>query len=70
MSKRSTFGRWLNRLLFPGKEVDALAEEKIVSPGKQMVRSFFHNRLAMTGLVIFLTCLLVVLIGPKLVYLK
>lgn len=65
MSKKNTFGRWLNRLLFPGKELDALAEEKIVSPGRQMVRSFFHNRLAMTGLVIFLTCLLVVLIGPK-----
>ncbi len=68
MSKKnngSTLKRWFNRLLFPGKELDALTEEKIVSPGRQMVKSFFHNRLAMTGLVIFLTCLLLVLIGPK-----
>ncbi len=68
MSKKnngSTLKRWFNRLLFPGKELDALTEEKIVSPGRQMVKSFFHNRLAMTGLVIFLTCLLLVTIGPK-----
>lgn len=65
MSKKSTFGRWINRLLFPGRELDKLTEERIVSPGRQMVRSFFHNRLAMTGLVIFLACLLLVLIGPR-----
>ena len=60
----STFGTWINRVLFPGREVDRLAEEKIVSPGKQMLRSFLHNRLAITGMVIFLACLLLVTVGP------
>ena len=55
---------WVNRLLYPGKEIDRLAEEAIVSPGKQMLRSFLHNRLAITGMVIFLSCLLLVTIGP------
>ena len=63
-SNGSALGRWFNRLLFPHKEIDNLAEERIVSPGRQMVKSFFHNRLAMTGLVIFLACLLLVTIGP------
>ena len=68
MKKKSIFSRigtWVNRLLFPGKEVDALTEEKIVSPGKQMVKSFFHNRLAVTGMTIFILCLLLVTVGPK-----
>lgn len=68
MSKKSngsTLGRWFNRLLFPSKEIDKLAEERIVSPGRQMVKSFFHNRLALTGLIIFVSCLLLVTIGTK-----
>lgn len=67
MNKKSVFsviGTWFNRLLFPGREVDKLAEEKIVSPGRQMLRSFLHNRLAITGMIIFVSCLLLVTIGP------
>lgn len=67
MRKKSIFsvlGTWVNRMFFPAKEVDELAEERIVSPGKQMLRSFLHNRLAMTGMIIFLACLLLVMIGP------
>lgn len=67
VSKKSIFttiGRWFNRLVFPGKEIDNLTEEKIVSPGRQMVKSFFHNRLAITGTAIFLACLLLVTVGP------
>ena len=67
MSKKSIFsvlGTWVNRVIFPSKETDRLAEEKIVSPGKQMFKRFLHNRLAMTGLIIFLSCLLLVTVGP------
>ena len=67
MKKKSIFsvlGTWVNRVLYPGKEVDNLVEERIVSPGKQMVRSFLHNRLAMTGMIIFLSCLILVTVGP------
>lgn len=67
MSKKSVFsvlGTWVNRALYPGREMDKLAEERIISPGKQMVRSFLHNRLAMTGMVIFLACLILVSVGP------
>lgn len=67
MSKKSVFSvlsTWVNRAFFPGRETDRLAEEKIISPGKQMLRSFLHNKLAMTGLCIFLACLLLVMVGP------
>lgn len=67
MSKKSIFsvlGTWVNRVIFPSRETDNLAEERIVSPGRQMVRSFLHNRLAMTGMVIFLACLVLVTVGP------
>lgn len=67
MSKKSVFsvlGTWISRLFFPEKELNRLAEEKIVSPGRQMMRSFLHNRLAITGMVIFVSCLLLVTIGP------
>ena len=67
MSKKSIFstlGTWVNRVIFPSRETDRLVEEKIVSPGKQMFRSFLHNRLAMSGMIIFLACLILVTVGP------
>ena len=67
MSKKSIFstlGTWVNRVIFPSRETDRLVEEKIVSPGKQMFRSFLHNRLAMSGMIIFLACLFLVTVGP------
>ncbi|MDO5300308.1 MAG: ABC transporter permease subunit [Clostridia bacterium] len=68
MKKKSLFsvlGTWVNRVMYPGREVDRLAEEKIISPGRQMLKSFLHNRLAMSGLIIFLACLLLVTVGPQ-----
>ena len=44
--------------------VDAMAEEQIQSPGKMMLNNFLHNRLGMTGLIVFLAILLFVSIGP------
>ena len=60
----STLATWIARLIYPGKAMDSLAEEKIVSPGRQMLKSFLHNRLAITGLIIFVACLVLVTIGP------
>ena len=66
MDTKKTFriGTWLRRLLNPSEETSLLAEERIVSPGKQMFRRFLHNRIAMTGLAIFTASLLLVTIGP------
>lgn len=56
---------WFRRLFInPSRELDPLAEEQLVSPGKQMLRSFLHNKIAMTGLVVFLLSLLLVTVGP------
>ena len=56
---------WLRRLFFgPGKELSFLEEEQVQSPLRSMVKRFFHNKIAMTGLIVFLACLLLVVIGP------
>ncbi len=63
--KRSRLGTWFFRMVInPGKELDFLAEEQVTSPGKMMFKSFLHNRIAMTGLVMFLLILAIVTIGP------
>jgi peptide/nickel transport system permease protein len=65
IKKHSTIATWFRRMFFnPTKEIDKLLEEQMVSPGKQMFRSFLHNKLAMTGLAIFMISLLLVTIGP------
>lgn len=46
------------------KAVDALVEEQIQSPGKMMLDNFLHNRLGMTGLIVFLLILAFVVVGP------
>ena len=43
---------------------DLMKEEQIQSPGKMMLNNFLHNKLGMTGLVVFLLILLFVVIGP------
>lgn len=63
--KSSRIGTWLRRLFVnPSEEINRLAEEQIVSPGKQMFKSFLHNKIAMVGFTIFMASLLLVLIGP------
>lgn len=42
---------------------DALEEEEILSPGKQIFRKFIHNRIAIFGLVLFFAIVLFVAIG-------
>ncbi len=63
--KRSRLFVWFRRLFFgPGRELSFLEEEQVQSPMRSIVSRFFHNRIAMTGVVIFAACLLLVLIGP------
>ena len=56
---------WLRRLFFgPGKELSFLEEEQVQSPLRSMAKRFLHNKIAMTGLIVFVACLLLVIIGP------
>lgn len=54
--------------LFRGKkhaeEMDILQEEALQSPLRTIIKNFVSNRLAMTGLIVFLIIFAVVLIGP------
>lgn len=46
------------------KVTDFMKEEQLQSPGRLMVKNFTHNKLGMTGLIIFLIIFLFVMIGP------
>lgn len=62
-SKRS--GGILTRLFGNrNKTMDFMQEEQLQSPGRMMVRNFMHNKLGMTGLIVFLIIFLFVLITP------
>lgn len=41
-------------VFFPGKQVDKLAEEALLSPGKLVVKKFFKSKTAVLGLITFL----------------
>lgn len=55
---------WIKRLIWPGKELDFLKEEAVVSPMRSVLKRFFHNKIALTGLIILILMFLLVLIGP------
>lgn len=56
---------WFKRLFFgERRELDILEEEKVQSPMKTMVKRFLSNKIAMTGVIVFLIIFLIVLIGP------
>lgn len=75
-----TIGNWFGRFFFGGsnhleKELKEMSDdeaaraadvEEIVSPGKQVVRSFMENKLAMVALVVLIAMFLVMFIGPLL----
>lgn len=46
------------------KVTDFMKEEQLQSPGRLMVKNFTHNKLGMTGLIVFLLIFLFVMIGP------
>ena len=50
---------WARRLFFgPAKELNFLEEEQVQSPMRSMIKRFLHNKVAMTGVTIFVACLL------------
>ena len=66
MSKKQFFlARWLKRL-FRGnhKEMDALAEERLQTPLRTVIRNFREKKSAMFGLIMFIAIFLFVSIGP------
>ncbi|MDP2814528.1 MAG: ABC transporter permease subunit [Erysipelotrichaceae bacterium] len=65
----SSFGRLVGSLFSFGKmkrPVDMLAEEAIMSPSKVIVKNFFRNKLAISGLIGFSIMLTVVFLGAAL----
>ena len=56
---------WLRRMFFgPAKELSFLEEEQVQSPMRSIAKRFLSNKIAMTGVVVFVLVLLLVLIGP------
>lgn len=65
IKRRSRLVTWLGRWFYGSKkELSFLEEEQVTSPTRMMVKQFFHNKIAMTGMVIFIAILLFVTIGP------
>jgi len=46
------------------QQLDFMEEEQLQSPGRMMAQNFLHNRLGMTGLIVFCIIFLFVMIGP------
>ena len=58
--------RWLKRcFLGERKELSYEEEERIQTPMRAMVNNFVHRKLAMAGLIVFLSIFVFVMIGPK-----
>lgn len=47
------------------RTLNFMEEEQLQSPGRMMVQNFLHNRLGMTGLIIFLIIFVFVMVGPS-----
>src|SRR5690625_2501516 len=63
--ERTSFSRLLFRNLFGGRrELSIFEEEEVQGPWRTVFATFLSNKMAMTGLVIFLLIFLTVLIGP------
>lgn len=60
-SKTSLFGRLFGNR---NKTMSFMEEEQLQSPGRLIMKNFLHNRLGMTGLIVFLLIFLFVMIGP------
>ena len=58
--------RWIKRtFLGERKELSYEEEERIQTPMRAMVNNFIHRKLAMTGLIVFLSIFVFVMVGPK-----
>lgn len=64
--KKSRVGNWFRRWMFgPQKELNFLEEEQVTSPFRSAVKRFFRDKISLTGLIVFLACLALVVIGPR-----
>jgi len=70
MAEKKNKGSFL-KMLFGNrnKVVDNMMEEQVTSPGRMIVNNFLHNKLGMTGLIIFLLIFLTVFIAPQFIHL-
>ena len=58
--------RWIKRcFLGERKELSYEEEERIQTPMRAMVNNFVHRKLAMTGLIVFLSIFVFVMVGPR-----
>lgn len=58
--------RWIKRcFLGERKELSYEEEEQIQTPMRAMVNNFVHRKLAMLGLIVFLSIFVFVMVGPK-----
>ena len=66
--KKDSFFLTMVKSLFGGnnskKELDIMQEEAIQSPLRTIIKNFLENKLAMTGLIVFLLIFAIVLVGP------
>lgn len=60
-SKSTLFSRLFGNR---NKVNDFMTEEQLQSPGRLILKNFLHNKLGMTGLIVFLLIFLFVMIGP------
>lgn len=62
--KKSFISLLFGNLFGGGKKLNILEEEKVQSPFKTVVKTFKSNKVAMTGLIIFMLIFATVIIGP------
>ncbi|SCG82330.1 Oligopeptide transport system permease protein appC [Proteiniborus sp. DW1] len=63
-NKKSFFSLLFSNLFGKRKELSILEEEQVQSPWRTVIRTFRENKVAMTGLVVFLLIFITVMIGP------
>ena len=61
----STIGGWFRRMFMgSAKDIDVLAVEEIISPGRAIVKKFLSRKLAVIALIVLIFMFLLVFIGP------
>lgn len=62
--KKSSVSLLFGRLFGTKKEVNVMVEEQMQSPFRTIVKNFIHNKVAMTGLCVFILIFLFVIFAP------
>lgn len=64
MNKKKKPGLFTRLFGNRNKEHSFMEEEQLQSPGRLIAKNFFHNKLGMVGLIVFILIFLFVMIGP------